>query len=60
MRNHFATLENTVYSSVWLVYANSFVMVTTYFMDQTSTTHSVDTGIIYAVFKLSFSKQYEI
>jgi len=26
-------------------------------MDQTSAVHSVDTGIIYAVFKLSFSKQ---
>jgi len=26
-------------------------------MDQTSTIHSVDTGLIHAVFKLSFSKQ---
>jgi len=29
-------------------------------MDQTSAIHSVDTGSIYAVFKLSFSKQYKI
>jgi len=29
-------------------------------MNQTSTIHSVDTGFIYAVFKLSFSKQYKI
>jgi len=29
-------------------------------MNQTSTLHSVDTGLIYAVIKLSFSKQYKI
>jgi len=29
-------------------------------MNQTSTIYSVDTGFIYAVFKLSFSKQYKI
>jgi len=29
-------------------------------MNQTSTIHSVDTGLIYAVLKLSFSKQYKI
>jgi len=29
-------------------------------MDQTCTIHSVDTGFIHAVFKLSFSKQYKI
>jgi len=28
-------------------------------MDQTSTIHSVDTGFIHAIFKLSFSKQYK-
>jgi len=27
-------------------------------MDQTSTVHSVDTGFIHAVFKLSFSQKY--
>jgi len=29
-------------------------------MKQTSTIHSVDTELIYAVLKLSFSKQYKI
>jgi len=29
-------------------------------MDQTSTIFAVDTGFIYAVFKLSFSKQHKI
>jgi len=29
-------------------------------MEQTSTIHSVDTGFIYVVFKLSFSKQYKM
>jgi len=29
-------------------------------MDQTSTIHSVDPGFVYAVSKLSFSKQYKI
>jgi len=29
-------------------------------MNQTDTIHSVDTGLIYAVLKLSFSKQYKI
>ena len=42
------------------LYVNSFVIVTTYFMEQTGTIQSVDTGFIYAVFKLSFSKQYKI
>jgi len=29
-------------------------------MDQTDTIHSVDTGFIHTVFKVSFSKQYKI
>jgi len=29
-------------------------------MDQSGTIHSVDTGSIYVVFKLSFSNQYKI
>jgi len=29
-------------------------------MNQTSTINSVDTGLIYPVLKLSFSKQYKI
>jgi len=29
-------------------------------MNQTSTIHSMNTGLIYAVLKLSFSKQYKI
>jgi len=29
-------------------------------MNQTSTIHSVETGLIYVVFKLSFSKPYKI
>jgi len=29
-------------------------------MNQTSTIHSVDTELIYAVLKLSFSKKYKI
>jgi len=29
-------------------------------MDQTSAIHSVETGFIYAVFKMSFSKQYKL
>jgi len=29
-------------------------------MNQTSTIHSVDTGLIYAVLKLPFSKQYKM
>jgi len=35
------------------------LIVTTYFMNQTSTIHSVDTRLIYAVLKLSFPKQYK-
>jgi len=35
------------------LYVNSFVIVTTYFMAQTSTIHSVDTGFTYA-----FSSRY--
>jgi len=42
------------------LYINSFVIVTIYFMEQTDTIHSVDTGFVYAVVKLSFSKQYKI
>jgi len=44
------------------LYVNSFfiVTVTTYFVEQTSTINSVDTELIYAVLKLSFSKQYKI
>ena len=63
MRDRVAALENVVQVSVWLsvrellFYSNS---VTTYFMEQTSAIHSVDTGLIYAVLKLSFSKQYKI
>jgi len=29
-------------------------------MEQTRPTHLVDAGFIYAIFKLSFSKQYKI
>jgi len=36
------------------------VIATTYFMKQTSTIHSVDTEPIYAILKLSFSKQYKV
>jgi len=41
------------------LYVNSFliVIVTTYFMKQTSAITSVDTELIYAGLKLSFSKQ---
>ena len=39
---------------------NSFVVVNTYLMDQTSTTHSVDERFICAVFNLPFSKQCKI
>jgi len=44
------------------LYVNYFfiVTVTTYFIEQTNTIHSVDTELIYAVLKLSFSKQYKI
>jgi len=44
------------------LYVNSFfiVIVVTYLMKQTSTIHSVDTELIYAALKLSFSKQYKI
>ena len=44
------------------LYVNSFFIVTgiTYFIEQTSTIHSVDTELIYVVLKLSFSKQYKI
>jgi len=47
--------------SVYL-YVNSFliVTVTTYFIEQTSTIHSVDTELVYTVLMLSFSKQYKI
>jgi len=43
------------------LYVNSFfiVIITTYFMKQTSTIHSVDTELIYAGLKLSFSKKYK-
>jgi len=46
------------------LYVNSFsvvgLTVTTYFIEQTSTIHSVDTELVYAVLMLSFSKQYKI
>jgi len=44
------------------LYVSSFfiVIVATYLMKQTSTIHSVDTELIYAALKLSFSKQYKI
>jgi len=44
------------------LYVNSFfvVIITTYIMNQTRTIHSVDTGLVYDVLKLSFSKQYKI
>jgi len=44
------------------LYVNSFfiVTVTTYFIEQTNTINSVDTELIYAVLKMSFSKQYKI
>ena len=35
-------------------------MVITYFMKRKRTIQTVDTGLIYAVLKLSFSKQYKI
>jgi len=54
------TLGLVVYLISCRFYVNSFVIVTTYFMDQTITIHIVDTSCIYAVFKLSFSKQYRI
>jgi len=43
------------------LYVNSFfiVIVATY-MKETSTNYSVDTELIYAALKLSFSKQYKI
>jgi len=43
------------------LYVNSFliVIVSTYLMKETSTIHSVDTELIYAALKLSFSKQYK-
>jgi len=51
-------------SSCWsdYLYVNSFsiVIVTTYIMNQTSTIHSVGTELMYAVLKLSFSKQCKI
>ena len=44
------------------LYENSYfiVIVTTYFMKQTSTIQSVDTELVYGGWKLSFSKQYKI
>jgi len=36
------------------------VIVSTYCLNQTSTIHSVDTGLIYKILKLSFSKHYKI
>jgi len=44
------------------LYVNAFfiVIVTTYFVKQTSTIHSLDSELIYAGLKLSFSKQYKI
>jgi len=36
------------------LYVNSFVIVTTYFMEQTSTIHSVDIGFTYAFFSCHF------
>ena len=38
-------------------YVNCFAIVTTYFMEQKSTTHSVDTGLNCAVFEWPFPKQ---
>jgi len=51
--------HNSPKNGNWL-YVKSFIIVISYFMDQTSTFHSVDTGFIYAVLKLSFFKQYKI
>jgi len=47
--------------SVYL-YVNSFfiVIVAAYLMKEPSTIHSVDTELIYAALKLSFSKHYKI
>jgi len=45
--------------SDWL-YVNTFVGVTTYFMDQISAINLLDTRFIYTIFKLSFSKQYKM
>ena len=44
------------------LHVNSFFIITvsTYFIEQPSTIHSVDTELVYAAFKLSFSKQYKI
>jgi len=44
------------------LYVNSFfiVVATTYLMKGTSTMNSVDTELIYVVWKLSFSKKYKI
>jgi len=44
------------------LYVNSFFIVigATFLMKETSTIHSVDTELIYAALKLSFSKQYKI
>jgi len=49
---------SSIYRNDYL-YVNSFsiVIATIYFMNQTSTIHAVDTGLIYAFLKLSFSNQ---
>jgi len=62
MRDRVASLENGVYLSIWLVARKRlcYTVVTTDFIDQTSTVDSVHSGFIYAVFKSSFSKQYKM
>jgi len=62
MRSRAAAFENIVKLSIWsavlkLLWCSNQC---TYFMDQTSTIHSVDTRFIHGVFKLSFFKQYNL
>jgi len=62
MRDRVAALENIVQLSIWLAVRKHLLCSNqcTYFMDQTSTIHSVDTGFIHGVLKLSFTKQYKM
>jgi len=54
-------VSHTFYKKIALVLVCILLLfLTTYFIEQTSTIHSVDTELIYAVLKLSFSKQYKI
>jgi len=62
MRDRVAVLENIVQLSIWLAVRKRLLCSNqcTYFMDQTSTIHSVDTRFLHGVFKLSFTKQYKM